>query len=90
MSVSNMGQIIRYISLVLIVIYGALIAFFSQAASLNYRHLAESVLRGVIFYFFMVAIYCWIMRLKNWKFLLLFSLVIFGFVLELTFRAYWR
>ena len=78
---------VRYFFLTIIIAYGVFVASMTQVSSMNYRQLASVVLNCLLFYFFLVAIYLWLNRLKDWKILILASTVVMGFVVELVARV---
>lgn len=76
------------ILLVAILTDGLLLMLLSQISSTDYQALAKLELLGFIGFALAVALYLSLTRMKHWKLLLPFSLLVSGFVLELLNRAH--
>ena len=77
----------RCIFLLLIAAYGGWIACQCQVDVTNSKSWAAGMMNCLLCYLLMVAIYLAINRMKDWKLLCLYSLVVAGFVAELVHRA---
>lgn len=80
-------DLLRLPLLILLLAYGACVAFLSQASSPNYKVLAIVSANQLLFYLMAAALYLWIFRLRNWKILLAATIIIAAFVIELIVRT---
>jgi hypothetical protein len=88
MKADKPGQgLVRYTFLVIIIAYGAGIAIMTQVSSPNYQQLAGTVLNCFVVYLLAATGFLWVNRMKDWKPLLIASLVLIGFVFELVARV---
>jgi hypothetical protein len=81
-------DLVRCIALVAILTDGLLLMLLSQVSSTDYKALARFELLNFIGFAAAVAIYLAATRTQNWKFLIPFSLLVSGVVLELLNRVY--
>ena len=81
-------DLVRSILLVAIFTDGLLLILLSQISSTDYKALAKLELFGFTGFALAVALYLSLARMKNWKVLLPFSLLVSGFVLELLARVH--
>lgn len=82
------GDLVRFILLFAILTDGLFLILLSQVSSTDYKALAKMELLGLTAFAIAVAIYLSMTRMKNWKLLLAFSLLVLGFVLELLNRVH--
>jgi len=78
---------IRFFFLIVIFAYGALIAVGSQVSSANYKILAARVSNQFLWYAYLVGGYLWVNRMKEWKTLMVVSLIVLASVVELLMRV---
>ena len=69
----------RYIFLLPIIAYGGFTTYLSRISPTN-SYNASAVVNCLVFYIFLVLIYLSINRMKDWKFLLIYSLIVIGYV----------
>ena len=78
---------IRFFFLTTSLAYGVLIAVCSQVSSANHKSLAAQISNHFLWYACLVAGYLWVNRMKEWKTLVVASLLVLGFVVELVLRV---
>jgi hypothetical protein len=78
---------VRFASLTLICMYGAVTALITQQAAPNYGRLLGLATCGLVFYFFIITLHLWLGRGKNWKFITFYTIIVVGFFAELAIRV---
>ena len=78
---------IRFFLLTVIIAYGVLIAVGSQLSAPNYQILAAKVSNHFLWFAYLVGGYLWVNRMKQWKLLMVVSLIVLALVIELFLRV---